>query len=131
MHNPKGGDWEFTKRNPKRSRKKIRRKKSKRLRSLLSCLVEAFRLSKPHMVCARLSKAKPFMRGVLKLISNRNSQTISMKHARQWRNWQKPIHPSNWKAKPTICMKSFARRFQREQKAGARKANWIWSTYAH
>jgi hypothetical protein len=112
--------------------KKEEKKKEKEVsRNLLSCLAEAFRLSKPHMVCALRSKAKPFMREVSKPISNRNSKTISMKHARQWRNWQKPIHPSNWKAKPTICMKSFARRFQREQKAGARKANWIWSTYAH
>jgi hypothetical protein len=38
--------------------------------------------------------------------------------------------PNNWKVKHTVCMKSSARRFPRERKAGALRANWIWSTSA-
>src|SRR5215211_7642714 len=131
MHNPKGDGWASTKRKATRTRKKKKRKKKRRSRSSSNCLDEVFPPSKHRRECEPRSKVRRSIRKVSKRISSRNSRMISKMHAPRWKNSQKPIHPNNWKVKRTTYMKSSAPRFQREQKAGGRKANWIWSTSAH
>src|SRR6266498_4221939 len=131
MHNPKGGAWGSTKRKLRKRRKKKKREKKQPSQSLLNCLDEAFLTSKRRRDCAPRFRAKPSMPGALKRISSRNSKMISLMFAPRWKSSPRRIPPSNWKAKPTIYMKSSAPKSPRGRKAGAQKANWIWIPSVH
>ena len=45
-------------------------------------------------------------------------------------NWQRLIHQSSWKAKPTAYMKSSAPKSRKERRAGEQGGSWIWTTSA-
>ena len=91
---------------------------------------EACPPSKRRRVYALRSKASRSRPRASRPIYRRNSVKNWRMLAQPWRSWQKPIPPSSSKAKPTTYMKSSAQKYPRGRRAGAQKANSIWTISA-